>query len=281
MKKPTLAERLAESLATKAGVFPVTDQPAVWLQGSWVSLPHLSYGNWPPHRQIDGQAPINIAASSWEWRGVSSTTESAYKTASWLDLKAPQHFSNQLERKIKRAHQSPFTWERGGIELLSEFWEVYARHLHRLGSLPLPKRFFSVLLSGFKEGFAEIFLLRWQGKVVGGACNIYIEGFYENGWFATNREAQQKYGSYLLHDVMIKRAQALQAEVYSFGRSTANSGVHRFKQQWGTQDIGLLWVKNGERLQGSYALKPMGLCLKYLPFAWVAYLGARLYKYIY
>lgn len=280
MVLPSLAECLAESLRTRAGQLPGTTVPAVWLQNSWVCLPHLSYGCWPPHA-VNKLWPEVAPATAYQYRGLAEQPNGAHKIVSWLPLDKPPQFSSNLKSKINRAKRAGFEWEQGGQELCSDFWLVYAQHIHRLGSLPLPKRFFSVLLSGFKEGFAEIFLLRWQGKVVGGACNIYIDGFYENSWFATKQEAQQKYGSYLLHDLMIKRAQSLQAEVYSFGRSTANSGVHRFKQQWGTQDIGLFWVKNGERLQGGYALKPMGFCLKYLPFAWVAYLGARLYKYIY
>lgn len=281
MKKPTLAACIAQSLNAKLACLPGTNQQAVWLNNHWVSLPHLSYGQWPPHQYVNIPPPQILQSEHWQWRG--STQKQAYgcKTASWLYLHETPLVSNQLKRKIKKARATEFSIEQGGLHLLTDFWNIYAHQLHRLGSFPLPKRFFHALLLGFEEGFAEIFLLRHEGKVVGGACNLFVAGFYENAWFATEPLAQKQYASYQLHEEMIGRAIELKADVYSFGRSTTNSGVHRFKQQWGTKDVSLHWVKNGKPLQGRYALKPLGKLLQVLPFRWVVFLGEKAFKFIY
>jgi hypothetical protein len=278
----SLAERLAESLGAKAGKLPGTEVSAVLLHGQWVSLPHLSFGNWPPHQYINEPAPSFGSHLSWHWRGTNHSLKNPYKLTSWLYLKPECSFSGALQKKIKRAKQQAFSCKAGGLELLNEFWPVYARHIHRLGSLPLPKRFFRVLLEGFDEGKAEIILLYQQGKVRGAACNLFVSGFYENAWFATKQSAQNKGGSYFMHDFMIQRAQQLGAEVYSFGRSTPQSGVHQFKRQWGTIDIPLAWYENGGLIaENPHRLRPLGKLLKYLPFPLVALLGNWAFKRIY
>ena len=279
---PSLADRLAESLETKAGKLPGTDVPAIKLQGHWVSLPHLSYGKWPPHNfeaESLGNLDLNLPC---EHRWAQRDGKASYKTASWLFLKEAPLFSKSLSQKIRKARKVGFEFERGGLPLLSDFCLMYARHIQNLGSLPLPKQFFHGLLQGFDEGFAEIFTLRYQGKTVGCACNLFVEGFYENAWFATNTGSQKLGASYFLHDQMINRAAELSAEVYSFGRSTPKSGVHQFKRQWGTTDIPLAWYRNGQLItENPHPLRRLGKLLKFLPFPLVARFGNWAFKRIY
>ena len=254
---------------------------AVTFQNKQVATPHFSYGVWPPIRLSVKNLDVRFLSPKLEVRLPSSGNELTYKTASWIYLDNGYLPKGALKRKISRSTKWGFSVERGGIELLEEFWYCYARHLHRLGSLPLPKRFFSGLLSGFEDGFAEIFILRQNKKVVGAACNLYFGGFYENVWFATLHASQLQGSSYFLHDQMIKRAIELHADVYSFGRSTSGSGVHRFKRQWNTVDVPLVWLKGGVPYSGKYSLNFISIIIKYLPFKLVQIIGDKLSRYIY
>lgn len=278
---PLLSTCLAKALNTKTGFLPNSTIPAVWMRNKWVALPHLSYAQWPPHKYFNQPRPLINSRTAWEWRGTFSGASRPFKTASWLNLNAQMDFSGALKKKIGKGNKQGFVTLNGGKELLHEFWLTYANHLHRLGSLPLPERFFSALLDGLNDSYAEIVLLKQNDVTVGSAFNIYIDGFYENAWFATTPKAQAQYGSYVLHAFMIGRAKAKGAEVYSFGRSTTGSGVHQFKRQWNTVDVPLQWFENGMAKTGSYFLKRLGGVLRYIPFRFVAYLGARLYKFIY
>ncbi|MFN3530005.1 MAG: GNAT family N-acetyltransferase [Bacteroidia bacterium] len=279
---PNLAARLTEALFAEAVTLPHTDIQSVVIRGCWVSLPHLSYAQWPPHTCLNEKRPDVGGNHNCHFRGTQLGLQNPYKVASWLYLKPKFKFSGALQKKINRSKQQAFQCSVGGAALLNEFWSVYARHIHRLGSLPLPKRFFHVLLQGFDEGFAEIFVLRYQGKTVGGACNLFVAGFYENAWFATDSGSQKLGASYFLHDQMISRAIELSAEVYSFGRSSPQSGVHQFKRQWGTTDIPLAWYRNGQLItENPHPLRPLGKLLKYLPFPLVALLGNWAFKRIY
>ena len=223
---------------------------------SMASLPHFSYGALFGDALPDQPEAVlrNLHFSKGfqglEYRRpVALMQEDTLKVASWLplgkDASTVMHgFSSNLRRKINKGYRNGLRVVAGGEELLQAFYSVYARHMHRLGSGAMPKRFFRNLLKEYNSdgGEATVFLLLWGDKPVGAAFNLQYKGFCENGWFATTPEAQKRYGSYVLHHAMIVHALAAGAETYSFGRSTLNSGVHRFKQQWHTTDVPLEWL---------------------------------------
>lgn len=146
-----------------------------------------------------------------------------------------------LARKIRAAQHSGILVERQGSEGLNEFMTVYCQRLHELGSASLPKSFFGALMSSYPDKAldAEVFLhlARYQGRCVGAAFSLRFGPWFENGWFATDLNNRSLNVAYALHNAMILDALETGALVYSFGRSTPGSGVHRFKQQWGTSDL--------------------------------------------
>jgi VanZ family protein len=224
---------------------------------SLVSLPHFSYGALFTTNNNDEAVE---KAESWlarmhfdkgfagiEWRKPDPGTLNHHKLASWLRLEPTMElqfssFSGNLGRKIRKASRNGLVTVQGGKELLNDFYSVYARHMRTLGSGALPKRFFENMLAGYTDAYAGIFLVRLNGKVIGGAFNLSYRGFYENGWFATLKPYQRLYPSYLLHSEMIAHAISLGCHTYSFGRSTPGGGVHQFKQQWNTYDVPLTWL---------------------------------------
>jgi hypothetical protein len=264
---------------------------------SLVSLPHFSYGN---VQNTTGKAisarnwqtilagfalPRNIAQMEIRLAWQDPHLESA-KVASWLKLsdsmdKQMQAFSANLRRKIRRGQHHGFTVEQGGIGLLHEFWKVYARHLDHLGSVALPRRFFENLLNKCGPGCGHIFILRHQGRVVGAAFNLTHEGFYENGWFATLHHVQGLYASYVMHHAMIGHAIALGCHTYSFGRSTTGGGVHRFKIQWGADDVPLLWSHFPAQRINLRSHTWLHKLWKFLPWLLRQRLGSYLAKWVY
>lgn len=227
---------------------------------SLVSLPHMSYGALyaANHDQavIDDmkkhieQMHFRQGFEGIEFRGLAKENkDQAFKVTSYLSLQQDEQsqwrfFSSNLRRKINKAQRHGYSVQMGGQELLNDFYAVYARHMRSLGSGALRRTFFENLLNGYNTGggAAVIFLIYQGSHLAGGAFNLSYKGFYENGWFATHKKDQQRYASYLLHHEMIRHAIGTGCKVYSFGRSTSNGGVHRFKQQWGTSDLPLHWL---------------------------------------
>lgn len=297
---PSLNQIIADSFGWKAlKLQPVEgiSIDMVCTGKSLVSLPHFSYGN------VQNKTGKEISAENWKtilagfalprniaqmeirlaWQG--PLMESA-KVASWLKLPesmdSQMHaFSANLRRKIRRGLNQGFTVEQGGIALLQEFWHVYAKHLDRLGSVALPRRLFENLLTKNAPGCGHIFILRYHGRVVGGAFNLVHQGFYENGWFATLHSVQSLYASYVLHYAMISHAISLRCHTYSFGRSTTGGGVHRFKTQWGTTDVPLLWSHYPAQKINLRRHKWLHKIWKFLPWVLRKRLGSYLAKWVY
>lgn len=278
---PKLIERIAEFMNADAFVDTNLNLFAVEIKGKKVATPHFSYGIWPPTILNAGEIKKEFLSPKLEVRLPCFSLASYYKVASWLYLEQGFTPTKRLLKKIDRSKNNGFIIEEGDVHLIHDFWTCYSKHLHRLGSLPLPKNFFHLLAAGYEEGFAEFFLLKKDSKVVGAACNYFYQGFYENGWFATTRDAQKLGGSYYMHDHMIRRAIKLGASVYSFGRSTTNSGVHQFKRQWNTVDVPLLWLKGGVIYQGKYNLQFIRFIIRSLPLPIVRFIGKIASKVIF
>jgi len=222
---------------------------------SLVSLPHFSYGNVriPSHAMektlYDSLLSLTdkLAFASVEIRYPDDSYSGPMaKVASWMDITSDpwDMYSSNLRRKIRKAARNGFTVKRGGVELIDEFYKVYSRHMHTLGSGSLSKRWFRNLISDYEGGYIGVFLLIKDNKTVGAAINLEYQGFYENCWFAVLKPFQHLYGSYALYQAMIQHALELKADLFSFGRSTKNSGVHLFKKQWMAKDIPLVWIEN-------------------------------------
>lgn len=225
---------------------------------SLVSLPHFSYGalfcdpkEKDPIKNVEAflrKLHFDDGFSGIEFRTATLTADNqALKVSSWLTLQPSfdeqwKEFSSNLRRKTNKAVRHGLVIEHGGVELLSEFYAVYARHIRSIGSGALTRRFFEIMLAEWNDGYAGIFLVKYEGKVIGAAFNHEYKGFYENGWFATLKAWQRLYPSYLLHREMIAHAISLGCHTYSFGQSTKGSGVHGFKQQWKTFDVPLQWL---------------------------------------
>lgn len=159
-----------------------------------------------------------------------------------------ENFSGNVRRKIRKSAKNGIETLAGKEELLNEFYQVYRKNIHQLGSFALPFRFFKNLLSQYKQGTACIVLAKLGTKVVGASILITYLGFAENAWFASLKEFNRFYVTYALHHKMIDLSVGDQCKYYSFGRSTTNSSVHRFKQQWNTFDEQLFFNSTRSRI---------------------------------
>lgn len=259
----------------------------------WVSLPHFSYGDvrfspdTPTENKMNALESYLISTpfSSVELRfpTIVRATNGYSKVVSLLDIREDPHarFSTNLRRKIRKADKNGFMVETGGIELLDGFYNLYAQHLRSIGSAALSKSWFRNLLNQYEGGFCGIFLLKKQGILAGAAFNLEYQGFFENCWLAVLKPFQHEYGTYALMNGMIHYARLMGATTFSFGRSTKNSGVHRFKQQWATRDLPLLWLKTPANNINIRKHTWINKIWKILPWPLRKPLDAHLAKWIY
>jgi hypothetical protein len=214
-----------------------------------ILLPHFSYGPYSDPEIV--KAIFNELRSqgyTCEWRLFQKASEFVFtdKVVTLLPLLPDSEDQfNQLDsnvrRKIRKCTLNKIVVKQGKTELLHDFYDIYSRNMHRLGSPALPKRWFAALLNQYRNGEVALWCAYLDNKPAGAAFMLEYQGFYEACWVSTLQENNRLYTSYGLYWEMIRYAAEHQGRHFSFGRSTADSGVHRFKQQWGGIDMPLFW----------------------------------------
>jgi len=196
---------------------------------------------------------VFVRSLSREIKGIQSE-----KTTSLLFLKNNveenwKSINPNLRRKINKAISSNLSIKKGGKELIDDFYNVYVKNISKLNSLNYSKKFFKSLLKEWKNGHCYLMVVYRNKVPIGAAMMVSYLGFYENIYFATNIDTRKLYVSDYLHWNLIcscieqYKVDNLDKEaplVYSFGRSTLNSGVFKYKNHWPVKNIPLYLHSN-------------------------------------
>jgi len=305
---PSLPGIIEKSFGFRARFFEVKkdEQTIALIAGNqigkkFVSLPHFSYGNirinkdfYSLNEEIFQLMQKEVGFT--EFRDVIAYSENVYseKNVSWLRLDCDptlqwNQFKQDLTRKIKKAQLSDleivvFEQNHPKIrrnKLLEDFFLVYRKNMKRLGSPHLPLQFFNHLFDEYQFGIIYGVVLYHDGLPVGGAINTSYDDFVENNWFATDWDYNSRYTSYLLNWVLIQEALRHKFLLYSFGRSTIGSGVHKYKKQWGAFDVPLQWSYPGKPGQNPRSIPNLSWLWKILPSFFTNFAGPIIAKRIY
>lgn len=162
-----------------------------------------------------------------------------------------QKLSSNLRRKIRKAEEIGIIIKSGNKELINDFYTVYTKNISRLKSMPYPKSYFIGLTDVFGNLNNAIFVAYLNNRPIGVAFMATYAKYHENIYFATLKEYQKHYVSDLLHWAMIKecierseKSKFSSKSVYSFGRSTGNSGVYEYKNHWPVENEALYVYTN-------------------------------------
>ncbi len=151
---------------------------------------------------------------------------------------------NSLDRKVRnqvrKAEKSNLTLSSGGIELLDEFYAVFARNMRDLGTPVYGRRLFAAMLESFPSA-ARIHIVTHDGRTIAGALSYEYGGTIEVPSASSLRESRALCPNHLMYWSIIKDACARGLGVFDFGRSTPNDGTYQFKQQWGAVEEPLAW----------------------------------------
>ncbi len=291
--------------------------PLVNTGKAWVSLPHFSYGGMlfkKPEQNIDESAIIlsiieEIKSNSPEagfynytLDDIRMTTEKHFirtinndkdnnfikteKTTSLLTLVSDErdllkNISSNLRRKINKALKTDIIIKSGGTELLDDFYKVYVQNIYKLKSLCYSKQFLRDLLLSYNFGNIKLFVAYKDNTPIASALLASYNRFYENIFFATNEEYRSLYVSDLLHWEMISfslTANKGKKGIYSFGRSTKGSGVHKYKSHWSVTDYPIYTFTNlSDIRKHSWLTNIWGLLPEFISTA----LSPHLIKHIY
>jgi FemAB-related protein (PEP-CTERM system-associated) len=151
-----------------------------------------------------------------------------------------QGFKPKVRNQVRKAEKADLAAEAGGAELLEEFFGVYTRNMRDLGSPPHSRRFFRLVAEAFGERL-RLFVVRLADEPIAAGLTLTDARARLVPWAASDWRFRRLNANMLLYWQMLKDACEGDVPVFDFGRSTRDSGTHRFKRQWGAEEVPLCW----------------------------------------
>lgn len=159
-------------------------------------------------------------------------------------------FSCKVRNQVRKAEKSNLTSIHGGAELINDFWKLWSKRMHELGTPCYPRKLFRNIFQAFPKN-TQIFIIQLNTLPVGGAFVYCYNGFVQIRWAATLIEYNKLCPNNLLYWSVMKHYCLSGASTFDFGRSTVGSTQHKFKRQWGAIEIPLhyqYWTPPGHKL---------------------------------
>lgn len=146
----------------------------------------------------------------------------------------------KLRAQIRRPQKEGASVRSGSIELLDDFYAVFARNMRDLGTPVYPKRFFGAILRSFVPQ-ARLFVVYLSRKPTAAGLVIGHRQTLEIPWASSLREHNRVGVNMLLYWSVLEYAASEGFRIFDFGRSSVGSGTYRFKAQWGAEPQQLRW----------------------------------------
>lgn len=239
------------------GVLPLVQLKSRLFGNFTVSVPYFNYGGVLAYGE-DTAARLVAEARTWSEAVGARHVELRHMAESGLDL--PQRkdkvifwlplpedsetlwkgFRPKIRAQVKRARRESPEVQIGGIELLDDFYDVFAHNMRRLGTPVYGKSFFANLLREFADS-AWLVIVRVNGRAAGCAFLLGYEDRMEIPWASTLQELNSTGINMLMYWEALCLAISKGYTVFDFGRCSDKAGTYWFKQQWGARPMPLHW----------------------------------------
>jgi serine/alanine adding enzyme len=146
----------------------------------------------------------------------------------------------KVRNQVRKAEKSNLTVERGGNELLTAFYQVFARNMRDLGTPVYARRFFSEVMRAFPDR-TRIIVVRREGEPIAAGLFYRTGTRMEVPWASSVREFNHLCPNHLMYWHAIESAIADGCDLFDFGRSTPDEGTFKFKAQWGAVPTPMSW----------------------------------------
>ncbi|WP_447859200.1 FemAB family XrtA/PEP-CTERM system-associated protein [Nitrospira calida] len=247
---------LATDGSTAKGIFPLVLVKS-FLGTSLTSMPFMDYGGICADNQETAQALLDHAMRLMREQqcqvleirqalpviriGISC----ADKVSMLLDLSSGidrlwRSLPAKVRNQVRKAEKSGLTTTTGGLELLDEFYNVFAVNMRDLGSPVHSRTFFRRIGTAFGSRM-RVILVRHGQSTVGSAVCLFFKDTMLVPWASSLREHFAKCPNNLLYWEAIQHGCKHGYRTFDFGRSSVGSGTFEFKKQWGAQPLALPW----------------------------------------
>lgn len=169
---------------------------------------------------------------------------------------------------------------------LDEFYELYARSVHRLGTPVFPRKLFTRLIREFPTQ-CRIFGVRKAGRPIGGVLCFYFKDLVLPYYGGALPEYYRDSPNNFMYWNLIVQSCREGYRSFDFGRSKRGTGSFHFKSSWSMQVTPLPYRYQLVRAKEIPHLSPVDqkfqlpvALWKRLPFAWSKMFGPKIIKWI-
>tara|TARA_R110001592_G_scaffold126336_1_gene337499 strand:+ start:137255 stop:138307 length:1053 start_codon:yes stop_codon:yes gene_type:complete len=197
-----------------------------------------------------------------------------------------KELGSKRRAQIKRPGKEGAVAKVGQVELLDDFYRVFAHNMRDLGTPVYGKSWFRNILQAFPAE-THLVIVYLNEKPVAAAFLIRHGSQMEIPWASSLREANRFGVNMLLYWEVLKFSIEQGAKRFDFGRSSKDASTYRFKKQWGSEPHQLYWYnwapagKEAPKLdpQNSKYARAIEMWKK-LPIPVANLLGPRIVKYL-
>ncbi len=152
-----------------------------------------------------------------------------------------QALDRKIRNQVRKAEKNGVTVSSGGADLVQDFYGIFARNMHDLGTPVFSVRLFDEALATFPDR-TRVFCARHgdHGPVAASIAH-WRGGTIEVIWASALRESNGVSANVLLYWRMLQFAIEHQCATFEFGRCTPGEGPYHFKRQWGAEPRPLVW----------------------------------------
>lgn len=156
------------------------------------------------------------------------------------DAELDKSFKSKLRSQIKKCgtYNHKTTW--GGMEMLPDFYRVFATNMRDLGTPVFSRKLFESIIRTF-EGSAEFCVLHNDNTPVAAALLVHSEGSTEVPSASSLRKWNRMGPNMWMYRKLLARAIERKSHTFDFGRSTISSSTYKFKKQWGATAYPAVW----------------------------------------
>lgn len=221
-----------------------------------VSLPFFNYGGAVADSKAIRNALMDAAtenASRQGWEHIEYRTcddgvdmpSSARKVSMILRLPdSTEALDKSVRAKVraqfKQARRHRPRVEFGGLELLDDYYRVFARNMRDLGTPVYAKSFFRAILDELPE-HCTIVSVKVNRKPAAAAFLCGYKDMLEIPWASCLREHNDYNINMWMYRQILAYAIAKRYQFFDFGRSTVGAGTYNFKKQWGAKPLQHHW----------------------------------------
>lgn len=221
-----------------------------------VSVPFFNYGGLLTEYRNVAQAifeHLHVVCEQEMWTHIEVRTTqeglglpaSSRKVSMILPLPSTEEtLDAQLGAKVRAQCKKADTFDPevrfGGLELLDDFYRVFAINMRDLGTPVYSREWFRAILSR-PEVKSKLVVVYVKGKAVSSGFLLGHNGMLEIPWASTIRAANAMDTNMWMYRQVLDYAVRKGYTFFDFGRSTVGASTYRFKKQWGAKPYSHCW----------------------------------------